>query len=352
MLKKAKLLTLNTLKSLGAFKLFARSTWRNKRLLILAYHGVSQDDEHLWNPSLYMTPDDFRRRMELLKETGCNVLPLSQAIELMSAGNLPEQSVVLTFDDGFYSFYEQAYPIIEEFGFPVTVYLTSYYSAFNRPVFDVMCSYLLWKGRDKVINLGEFDHNGKFDLRSLAERSKAALAIRTYGRDNKLSGREKDQLLISLAQRLGIDYEAILAKRILHLLSPVEVAELAQKGVGIELHTHRHCSPDDHELFLREVEENRNFISQLTNSPPSHFCYPSGVYAPEYFALLDEAKVISATTCEKGLVTPRTERLALPRLIDTSTLQPVEFEGWLCGVSTFLPRKPVHDDKVIYPHYY
>jgi peptidoglycan/xylan/chitin deacetylase (PgdA/CDA1 family) len=144
----------------------------------------------------------------------------------------------------------------------------------------------------------------------------------------------------------------MLEQRMLHLLSPVEVAELAAKGVDIQLHTHRHCAPGDQRLFLRELEENRDFISQLTNSSPSHFCYPSGVYNPQYFEVLTEANVVSATTCDTGLATQQTQQFALPRLIDTSSLQPVEFEAWLCGLSTFLPRRRVDDDEVIYPHYY
>jgi peptidoglycan/xylan/chitin deacetylase (PgdA/CDA1 family) len=351
-LRQAKILTLDVLKSIGAFDLLGRSNWRLKRLLILAYHGVSQHDEHLWNPSLYMTPEMFRHRMELLRENGCNVIPLSEAVKVLATGNLPEKSVVLTFDDGFYSFYEQAYPIIEEFGFPVTVYLTTYYSAFNRPVFDVMCSYLQWKGRHRSFDAHEFSNNGNFDLRDSDARSNAALAIRVYARNNKLSAEEKNQLLTSIAHRLNVDYESMLSRRMLHLLSPSEVTELAAKGVDIQLHTHRHCAPENQRMFMRELEENKNFITQLTNSSPSHFCYPSGVYNPQYFAVLNETNVVSATTCDTGLATQQTQQFALPRLIDTSSLQPVEFESWLCGLSNFLPRRRVYDDEVVYPYYY
>ena len=55
----------------------------------------------------------------------------------------------LTFDDGLCDFFSVAFPIVESFGYPVTLYLTTYYVEYNRPVFDPMCSYLLWKGRDQ-----------------------------------------------------------------------------------------------------------------------------------------------------------------------------------------------------------
>jgi len=39
-------------------------------LLILAYHGVSQDDEHLWDPKLFVSPECFATRMQALKHYG------------------------------------------------------------------------------------------------------------------------------------------------------------------------------------------------------------------------------------------------------------------------------------------
>ncbi len=351
MLKKLKQITLKLAKGLSTFDLLAGSSWRRDRLLILAYHGISQRDEHLWNPSLYMAPEQFRGRMKALKKSGCNVLPLGPALEMLAAGNLPAKSVVITFDDGFYNFYSEAFPIIREFGWTVTVYLTTYYSGFNRPVFDVMCSYLLWKSGRRVVDGGWFTNNGNLDLRSAEGRSAAALAIRSFARENRMSAVEKDDLLTSLAARLDVDYEALLAERILHLLSPGEVTQLGAEGVDIQLHTHRHCLPADPRLFLHEVEENRNFINKYTNSSASHFCYPSGMYDPYQFPLLREAGVVSATSCEPGLATSDTNPLALPRLVDTGSLDQVEFEGWLCGISSLLPRRPVEDDEIIYPYY-
>lgn len=72
------------------------------------------------------------------------MLPLSEAVDRLQSRSLPPRAVTITFDDGFQDFYSVAYPIIESFGFPVTLYLSTYYVEYNRPVFDVMCSYLLW----------------------------------------------------------------------------------------------------------------------------------------------------------------------------------------------------------------
>ena len=351
-LRTAKLSTLGLGKSVGLFHALGRSDWRKNQLLILGYHGVSQHDEHHWNPDLYVSPEYFRSRMTLLKKYGCNVLPLAEALQRLWARTLPPCSVALTFDDGFCDFYNHAFPILREFGWSATVYLTSYYSLYNRPVFDVMCSYLLWKGRRAVIDArGLINGTDTLDLRTESTRAAATVALRKFARDAKYSATDKDELLTALAERLSIDYEAILSKRILHLLTADELTELAAEGIDIQLHTHRHYLPNKRESFLCELEENRNFVRRFTKSP-HHFCYPNGVYEAGKEAWLRESNVASATTCEPGLATDHSHRYRLPRLVDTSTLQLIELEGWISGFSKFLPHKPTRGEHLIPPFYY
>jgi peptidoglycan/xylan/chitin deacetylase (PgdA/CDA1 family) len=351
-LRTAKLLTLNVGKSIGVFQILSRSHWRKNHLLILAYHGVALDDEHLWNPDLYISPEYFRRRLKLLKDYGCNVLALADALQRLESGTLPTCSVVLTFDDGSSDFYSRAFPILREFGWPATVYLTSYYCNYNRPVFDTMCSYLLWKGKGRIVDVsGLMDGITSFDLRSAAGREEATVSMREFSRREKFSARRKDELLTTIAERLSVDYQAILSKRILHLLSADELVSLAAEGVDIQLHTHRHHAPKRRDSFMLEMDENKNFITKFTKLP-HHFSYPDGAYADCYGPWLDACDVISATTCEPGLVTNHSDLYKLPRLVDTSSLQLVELEGWISGFSNFLPRKQTKAANMIPPYYY
>lgn len=55
--------------------------------------------------------------------------------------------------------------------------------------------------------------------------------------------------------------------------------------------------------------------------------------------LLNELGVESATTCDAGLATRETSPFLLPRHIDTTSQAGAEFEGWLSGVSQFLPKR-------------
>jgi len=340
MLKAAKQGVLSFAKRTGAFDLMIRSGFRGDRLLVLAYHGVAMEDEHKWNSSLYVTQKFLRRRFELLNDNGCTVLALGEAIDRLYSSSLPQRAVAITFDDGGYNFFAKALPVVSEFEFPVTVYLTTYYSVFNRPVFPVAADYLLWKARGNSIDLRDLvGGNGRFDLSSISSRKAARDQIVSFGGTRSLSAREKDDLLAELARRLSIDYQEFCDARLMSLMDQSEVSSISRAGVDIQLHTHRHRVPSEKNTFLKEIRDNADVIRSTTGRSPSHLCYPSGEYSSLMFPWLREANIASATTCETALVGTGTERFAIPRLVDTAHLSEVEFEGWLAGVSHFLPQR-------------
>lgn len=340
MLKQIKRVSLSLAKTAGVFSFVQHSGWRRARLLILGYHGIAIDDEHQWNPSLFMRQDCFRERLEIIKQSGCTIVMLDEGLRRLFTGDLPPNSVALTFDDGSYDFYKQAYPVLKEFDVPVTLYLTTFYSYYNRPVFRPTVSYILWKGRTSTLNLKALTgQDMQLTLLNPAERAKAFEEMIDFAVKNKLSAEEKDALNVNLAKELNIDYDILLQKRILHIMTPDEVSRLATDGVDVQLHTHRHRTPTVRELFTREIKDNRKSIQSMTGSSPTHFCYPAGVYDESFVPWLKEMGVESATTCDPDLATRSSNPYFLPRLIDNSNLSPVEFEGWLAGVSAVLPQR-------------
>jgi peptidoglycan/xylan/chitin deacetylase (PgdA/CDA1 family) len=340
MLKQGKQAVLHSLKRSGVFTIVDRSKWRRQRLLILGYHGIAISDEHLWDGGHFISQDVFRQRLQLLKTSGCAVLPLDEAIQRLYANDLPPRAVAITFDDGTTDFYERAFPVLNDFGFPVTLYLTTFYSNYQKPIFDLMISYLLWKGRENVLDLSTITGvRSRSTLTEKPARDAAAGEIRAFAQEEGLSAGEKDALTRSLAGQFKIDYDALLEQRKLHVLSPGEVTELSSHGVDVQLHTHRHRTPRDRERFLREIEDNRRHLRDLTGNTANHFCYPSGDYDPMFLPWLKEAGIVSATTCDTGLASRDCNPLLLPRLLDVSKLSSVEFEGWLTGISSALPTR-------------
>src|SRR5579883_3011802 len=215
--------------TLGTTARLRNSDWRQRQLLILAYHGISLENEHEWNPALYMPADLLRERLESIRRLNCQVLPLHEAIERLYSDTLPPRSVVLTFDDGNADFYLRAWPVLREFGYPVTVYWTTYYAHHRLPVPSVAARYLLWQAQAQDP--------------SLIQRCD----------DPSISATEKDELL---AARFGERYAALSQRRLLQIMTPDEAAELVHAGVDFQLHTHRHRTPADAALLAHEFADN------------------------------------------------------------------------------------------------
>lgn len=336
MRKLVKRAALSLLKSAGLFRAFESSRWRRGGVAILCYHGISLADEHEWDPSLYMSPEDFERRLEILKKRRYSVLPLGEAIERIHARDLPPKSVAITFDDGAYDFYRRAWPLLRAYEFPATVYLTTYYSEYNRPVFNTAASYLLWKARGRILDGAKLGLRKSLDLRTAPSRQSAWLWLLAEAEASRMDAVRKDELLQALAATAGVDYSGLLRKRLLHIMTLAEVSELAAGGCDIQLHTHRHRAPLDRGLFVREIRDNRERIEAATGAPAIHFCYPCGFYRPEFLPWLAAERVVSATTCEPALARASSNRLLLPRFVDHANLSPVEFEAGISGFTLAL----------------
>lgn len=320
----------------GLLQVVADSRWRQRRLLVLCYHGVSLEDEYRWNPSLYVRPSLLRRRFELLRSGGYHVLPLGEAIERLYRNDLPPRSVALTFDDGYHDFYEAAWPLLREFGYPATVYLATLRCDRNLPVFNLAVPLMLWRTRTKVVE-ARINGIGRIDLRSPSGRSDAWNRIQQLG--GSFGPERKHELALRVSEAIEGDYTAMARRRLVTIMTPAQVTELASLGLDVQLHTHQHRTPRDREEFRQEICRNRERITELTGRVPRHFCYPSGLYAPEFLPWLAEDGVVSATTCDPGIATCTSERLLIPRLVDHEGLSEAEFKAWLTGLPALTARK-------------
>ncbi len=73
-------------------------------------------------------PKVFARQIATIAEAGYRGIALREAIAHREAtGTWPNRSVVLTFDDGFRNFYDEAMPVLTENGFSATVFIVSDY---------------------------------------------------------------------------------------------------------------------------------------------------------------------------------------------------------------------------------
>lgn len=335
-----KRVTLGAARSAGLYGLAADSAWRQRRLAILCYHGISLLDEHEWDPLVFHSRSLFRRRLEMLRAGKYNVVPLAEGLSRLASGTLPRRSVAITFDDGLYDFSAVAAPLLQEFGYPATVYVTTYYAQRPWPVFPPWCRYVLWCARARWIDLSEVVGDGpRIRLDKCESREEAARQIMQHCSQRGLDGAGREALARRLESHLGVDGASLRERRILQLMTPEEIAAVSSAGFDVQLHTHRHRTPDDAELFEDEIQHNRSLLQQWVGAPVDHFAYPSGVHRPSYPGWLRSLGIKSAVTSESGLASDRSDPLLLPRVMDQEHLETAEFEAWLCGVRALVPSR-------------
>jgi peptidoglycan/xylan/chitin deacetylase (PgdA/CDA1 family) len=91
---------------------------------ILVYHNLGPQAKG----RLVLAVDAFTEQMRYLKTHGYRVVTLAEFVEWLNLRRqLPKKTVVLTFDDGYRSFREYAYPVLKQHGFPATLFVYTDY---------------------------------------------------------------------------------------------------------------------------------------------------------------------------------------------------------------------------------
>lgn len=89
-------------------------------LPILTFHDI--DDQRSF---ISFSPRLFRLGMAKLHESGYQTLSLLEAVDYLRRGaSFPDRSLVITFDDGYQTMYDEAFPVLQRYGLSATVFLT------------------------------------------------------------------------------------------------------------------------------------------------------------------------------------------------------------------------------------
>lgn len=95
------------------------------RAIILMYHNVGLPPKKGKLRSLYVTPRMFKFQMWYLKAGGFSVVPLKNVLDFVNGVNNREKLVAITFDDGFQDFYDNAFPVLQQYNYPSTVFIVT-----------------------------------------------------------------------------------------------------------------------------------------------------------------------------------------------------------------------------------
>jgi peptidoglycan/xylan/chitin deacetylase (PgdA/CDA1 family) len=90
-----------------------------KRVAVLGYHKIGPPAPGGWETWFYIPEDMFAEQLALLRDGGWQPVDMTTFVEgLFEPERLPDQTALITFDDGQRSVREVALPVLERFGYP------------------------------------------------------------------------------------------------------------------------------------------------------------------------------------------------------------------------------------------
>ena len=105
------------------------------KIPILTYHDLTRDPDDV--DDMTVTDERFRLDMEFLKEFGYTPL-LSADLVAIHEGTaaMPDKPVMITFDDGYWSNYSIAYPILQQTGMKAVISVIAHNMEGDAPVIE------------------------------------------------------------------------------------------------------------------------------------------------------------------------------------------------------------------------
>jgi len=274
---------------------------------IFIYHRVNDDHDPFF-PAI--STKLFEQTMRYVSRH-YKVVAMPDLIRHLDDG--PAESVVaVTFDDGYRDNCENAFPILQRYGLPATIFLTTGTMDRDDPIWFEQLALAIKKTPREHVDL-EIDIPRRFWFRTLAERLRANESI--FGLLRDLPDEERRQWLSVIMNQLGVPDDR---ERRGRMLSWDQARYMNRHGVDFGGHTvtHPFLSRLTRENAWWEVSECKRRIETELQRPVETFAYPNGRekdYEPWGNEIMRGAGYKAAVTTIWGMNYSSTDRMRLRR---------------------------------------
>jgi peptidoglycan/xylan/chitin deacetylase (PgdA/CDA1 family) len=295
---------------------------------ILMYHRFAATNEFRRLPTAV-----FEDQLRYLRRN-FNVVSLREVVAHVLEGRcLPRNSVAITVDDGYEDFVELAYPLLQKYGVPATVYVVA---AFVEGI-D-------WLWMDKLRYIARIAKSGHyllnydevaFSLRLGSDSERDAVWEYLADRALVMKASDRERLIQFVADELSVRVPKSPPPEF-RSVTWADLQSLDSDSVEIGCHsmTHpilSHCSRDEQKS---EVVDAKAFLEARLGRVVDSYCYPNG-HAKDIdehcIQLVADAGFTNAVLAAEGLVEKRTLPFEMPRIGAAMSLEGLKRQ--LDGVS-------------------
>lgn len=226
------------------------------QVAILMYHHIHERAQS----TATITPALFQNQLEHLVKKGYQFISLSDLQHYLNGATLPDNAVLVTFDDGYESFYTEAIPILKRLHIPAVNYIIT----------------------------NKLDNRQEDALTFLSSAQIAAIAA-----SSKLVefGCHTDNLHFKYSKNKSA------------LISPSTLPDGKQESFDAY-----------QERIVQDTRQCIDKIAQITNHKVSHFAYPYGIYNKAAIKLLSQAGIQYAFTTKSLMTTRQANPMLVPRI--------------------------------------
>lgn len=165
---------------------------------VLLYHNL--EDPVSGHITTNITPDLFKEHMLGLKERGYTTILVSDYYKYINGElSLPENPIIITFDDGYLSNYEDAYPILKELGMCATIFVVTSTVGEESSGGKVNTSHFTWEQAKEMQDSGIIDiQSHSFSHKNMSKISDDDLLEElTLSKDTLVENLSKDVLIFA-----------------------------------------------------------------------------------------------------------------------------------------------------------
>ncbi|MBA3014649.1 MAG: polysaccharide deacetylase family protein, partial [Proteobacteria bacterium] len=290
----------------------AQKLLHRKGLTILSYHGVTKTPMP-FEEWCFVEASQFRKHVSYLRDR-FDLVPLSTAIQMLDQGTIRRPTAVITFDDGFQNNYDIAFPVLQEFNAPATIFLVTDRIGTDRTLW--FCRIYMALAETKITSLSW--EGQRFNLTTPAGKAKASKWLQ-----NAFKGLPFDRLLHELANLqkiLGVERDSPVSRNSpFRMLDPTSIRTMKDSGLiefGGHTHTHAILSRLTPDKQYEQITLSKHGVEQHTDLTCRFFAYPNGApsdHDSTTTRILTHCGIIAAVNMEHGLNYQDTHHLHLYR---------------------------------------
>lgn len=322
--------------------------WFEPKAIVLMYHRVAILETDVWR--LAVRPAHFEEHLQVLSRNW-QVIPLSDLAEDLKNRKLKNNSVAITFDDGYADNFLTAKPLLEKYRLPATFFVSS--STIGQQTefwWDELENLILQTEiLPQTLNLEIEGTPIQFDLgsegRLTAERQaqqqhwkayvhepptlRCGLYLKLWQALRPLTQQVQQHYLKQLRNWAGLAESNI---RPLHRSMTLQELNGLGQSSFCQIGAHTVSHPDLPGLSAQaqeqEIRENKVFLEKVIGKNVALFAYPYGSYSKETVRIAANENFSAAVTTNGNLVRLSSERMLLGRfLVDDWPGQ--QLEGYL-----------------------